>query len=113
MTSIWIISLDPCHIGLSDIMNFSGPVVPLWKAVRIFRNTDVLEADLDLYDYGEHPHESPRFRLCIYDGDELFYEIETTERTVHFPSQKPCGAIIRDEHPIFNYFPTEHYPDYQ
>ncbi len=32
---------------------------------------------------------------------------------VHFPSQKPCGAIINDTHPIFENFPTEKYPDYQ
>ncbi len=32
---------------------------------------------------------------------------------VHFPSQKPCGAIIDDTHPIFKDFPTEKYPDYQ
>ena len=32
---------------------------------------------------------------------------------VHFPSQKPCGAIIDESHPIFRSFPTEHYPDYQ
>ncbi len=32
---------------------------------------------------------------------------------VHFPSQKPCGAIIDNTHPIFKNFPTEKYPDYQ
>ena len=32
---------------------------------------------------------------------------------VHFPSNKPCGAIIQETHPIFNDFPTMHYPDYQ
>ena len=32
---------------------------------------------------------------------------------VHFPSQKPCGAIIDAFHPVFENFPTEKYPDYQ
>lgn len=32
---------------------------------------------------------------------------------VHFPSPRPCGAIIDENHPIFKYFPTERYPDYQ
>lgn len=32
---------------------------------------------------------------------------------VHFPSKKPCGAIIHAEHPLFCTFPTEKYPDYQ
>ena len=32
---------------------------------------------------------------------------------VHFPTPKPCGAIIDDRHPIFRSFPTEKYQDYQ
>jgi hypothetical protein len=32
---------------------------------------------------------------------------------VHFPSKKPCGAIIDSLNPIFEEFPTAKYPDYQ
>lgn len=32
---------------------------------------------------------------------------------VHFPSSKPCGAIIEKDHPVFADFPTGKYPDYQ
>lgn len=32
---------------------------------------------------------------------------------VHFPSKKPCGAIIDEKHPVFSNFPTGKYPDYQ
>lgn len=30
-----------------------------------------------------------------------------------FKSDLPCGAIIRETHPLFRGFPTERYPDYQ
>ena len=32
---------------------FCNSVVPLFKAKRIFKNTETLEAELDLYDFGE------------------------------------------------------------
>ena len=32
---------------------------------------------------------------------------------MHFPTPKPCGAIINNAHLIFNDFPTDQYPDYQ
>lgn len=174
---------------------FCNSVVPLFKAKRIFKNTETLEAELDLYDYGYEKIKNPVFDLKIYNGNEIFYQTQTTERKisvslgniekssqlkvelsvgdyknlwniyvfadskintdvrivktaeelkgiidnggraivtadcienpidgsfipvfwspVHFPSQKPCGAIIDDTHPIFDNFPTEKYPDYQ
>lgn len=175
--------------------NFCNTVVPLFKAKRIFKNTETLEAELDLYDYGQTRIESPMFDLKIYNGSEIFYQIQTEDRKisvpldgiekssrlkvelsvgaytnswsiyvfaggavnadvriiktadalkdiisgggravvtadcfkkpingnfipvfwspVHFPSQRPCGAIIDDMHPIFKDFPTGKYPDYQ
>lgn len=174
---------------------FCNSVVPLFKAKRIFKNTETLEAELDLYDFGEKKIVNPEYDVKIYNGAELFYQCKTTVtkisvplndikkstqlnvtvsvqghknewhifvfapckeskdvqyiRTqkelkdiiktggraivtadciekpidgsfipvfwspVHFPSQKPCGAIIDDTHPIFENFPTEKYPDYQ
>ena len=32
---------------------------------------------------------------------------------VHFPSQKPCGAIINESHRVLAGFPTGRYPNYQ
>lgn len=178
-----------------EFRRFCNSVVPLFKAKRIFKNTETLEAGLDLYDYGYEKIKNPVFDLKIYNGNEIFYQTQTTERKisvslgsiekssrlkvelsvgaytnswniyvfsdskintdvrivktttelkdiinnggraivtadcienpidgsfipvfwspVHFPSQKPCGAIIDDTHPIFDNFPTEKYPDYQ
>ena len=179
----------------NDFRRFCNTVVPLFKARRIFTNSETLEAELCLYDFGKEKIENPEFELKIYNGDALFYEARTTdtkvsvplssidkpsclrvtlgvngyenswkiyvftesktadevkiiktkdeldkiiktggkaivstdcfEKTmngsfipvfwspVHFPSQKPCGAIIDESHPIFRSFPTERYPDYQ
>lgn len=174
---------------------FCNSVVPLFKAKRIFKNTETLEAELDLYDYGQVRIENPVFDLKVYNSDEIFYQTKTSDRKifvslnsieksaclrvelsvsdytnswniyvfaddkiksdvkiikttgdlkniirsggcavvtancfknlitgsfipvfwspVHFPSQKPCGAIINDTHPIFEDFPTKKHPDYQ
>ena len=178
-----------------EFCRFCNAVVPLFKAKRIFANTDILEAELDLYDYGKERIENPLFELRIYNGSELFYESISTHKSVkvqldgiressmlrvelavgkyknswniyvfadskimsdvktisdtkdlreliekggkaivtadsikspiegsfvpvfwspvHFPSQRPCGAIIDDTHQVFEDFPTEKYPDFQ
>lgn len=181
-----------------DFRQFCNEVVPLLKAKRMFHNTETLELELDLYDYGQDRMEKPVFDLKLYRGRELFYTATTTERTVKvsldgirksamlkavlsvgkyqntwnlyvfadaaeqekkeeinivsdsealreliqnggraivtadslkkpieggfipvfwspvfFPSQKPCGAMIDDKHPVFEEFPTEKYPDFQ
>ena len=182
-------------ISPDKFSGFSGAVVPLFQAKRIFTNDETIDAELDLYDFGEQKIINPEYEVRIYNGSELFYELETRDtkisvpldgikssaqlnvtvsvkghknewrifvfvpcaennkiryiRTqkelqeivktggravvtrecfknpiegsfipvfwspVHFPSQKPCGAIINNTHPIFKYFPTEKYPDYQ
>ena len=174
---------------------FCGCVVPLLRAKRIFKNTETIKMELDLYDYGQYKIKNPMFDLKIYDNGEIFYQTKTVKRKisiplnsikkssqlkvtlsvgnytnswniyvfadsmintsvriikkaeelkdiiknggraivtadcvknliegsfipvfwspVHFPSQKPCGAIIDASHPIFESFPTEKYPDYQ
>lgn len=195
-----------------NFCDFCNSVVPLFKAKRIFKNTEILDAELDIYDYGREQIEEPVFKLVIRQSDTVFYEIETTDRKVSiplegvtksallkvilsvngytnswnvfvfteeavikdsaegrqenmrenmqditvreictieelkqmaktggrailtadclkdwiegsfipvfwspvfFPSQKPCGAIIDEKHPLFIMFPTERYPDYQ
>lgn len=182
-------------ITSENFRHFCNDVVPLWKARRIFLNTEILEAELDLYDYGQAQMKQPVYDLKIYDNNELFYQLQTTETKVnipldgikkstclnvtlsvggytnswniyvlvkkttehkvkiinskeelseiiqtggraivtadclakpieasfipvfwspvHFPSRKPCGAIIDETHPMFADFPTQKYPDYQ
>ena len=174
---------------------FCSEAVPLFKAKRIFKNTETLTAGLDLYDHGKEKISEPLYEVRIYNEGELFYSIDTHEATldiplgdikkssqlnveitvkghknswriyvfaesekqdklhiirtkdeldqvtanggravvgrelfthakdggfipvfwspVHFPTPKPCGAIIDKAHPIFKNFPTEKYPDYQ
>ena len=182
-------------ISHDEFKNFAGEAVPLFKAKRIFKNTDTLEAELDLYDFGEKKINNPVYNLTVQNGKQVFYKTSTTESKVsiplnsitkstmlsvilevngykntwrifvfaenkiennvsmikseeelddiiknggkaivmkecfknpihgsfipvfwspvHFPSQKPCGAIIDNKHRIFDDFPTEKYPDYQ
>ena len=182
-------------ISHDEFKNFAGEAVPLFKAKRIFKNTDTLEAELDLYDFGEKKINNPVYNLTVQNGKQVFYKTSTTESKVsiplnsitkstmlsvilevngykntwrifvfaenkiennvrmikseeelddiiknggkaivtkecfknpihgsfipvfwspvHFPSQKPCGAIIDNNHRIFDDFPTEKYPDYQ
>lgn len=173
---------------------FCNNVVPLFKAGRIFKNTECIDAELDLYDYGEERITDPVFKVTVTDGERELFCTETKSRNitipldgvlksailtvkvrvneyenswrvfvfcdephlkaeiittkaeldsivknggvgivtremftsptqgsfvpvfwspVHFASTKPCGAIIDQRHPVFKYFPTEKYPDYQ
>lgn len=178
-----------------DFRQFCSDVVPLFKAKRILKNTEILKAELDLYDFGRERIEAPVYELRIYRDSELFFEYTGTETgvdidlssipepsklrvelsvsghknswdiyvftdcnttgdlrlisekreigeliqnggravvtgerlkkplegsfipvfwsPVHFPSSRPCGAIIDNEHPLLNGFPTDKYPDYQ
>lgn len=178
-----------------NFRSFCNTVVPLFRAKRIFTNRESLEADLDLYDFGNGKISNPAFSVRIYSDNRLFFETITSERhisvplntienpcrldiivsvenysnswkvyvypdntkenkvniinnktelmniitkggsaivdinifnntmdgsfipvfwsPVHFPSPRPCGAIIDNSHPIFKDFPTEQYPDYQ
>ncbi|MBR0365391.1 MAG: hypothetical protein IJH94_01140 [Clostridia bacterium] len=181
-------------ISAKEWRGFCSEVVPLFKAKRIFKNTEPLTAELDLYDFGKTGIKKPLFEVRIYKGAELFYSEDTYERTldipleniktsallnvevtveghkntwrvfvfadnhdtelhivrtraelddiiknggravvgrelfdnakdgsfipvfwspVHFPTPKPCGAMIDKEHPIFKSFPTDKYQDYQ
>ncbi len=69
-------------ISPEEFRRFCGDTVPLFKARRIFKNTETLEAELDLYDFGKAKTENPEFRLMIYNGGELFYDKTTSEKRV-------------------------------
>lgn len=73
---------------------FCNSVVPLFKARRIYKNTENLNAELDLYDYGAVKISGPEFKLTIYDGEDIFYEEATTERSVSVPLGKITKASM-------------------
>ncbi len=64
---------------------FCSSVVPLLKADRIFFNTDEFKAEFDLYNYSENIGILPVYKLDLFDGDTLLYEIETRMKKVSFP----------------------------
>lgn len=64
---------------------FCSPVVPLFKAKRIFSSDETLEGELDLYDHGPNKIESPKFDLKIYNEGGLFYQTATTLRKISIP----------------------------
>lgn len=68
-----------------EFSSFAGSVVPLWKSKRIFTNTEILNAELDLYDYGEKRIEKPIYKVVIKNGESVFFETETTESSVSVP----------------------------
>lgn len=182
-------------ISPDEFKRFAGEVVPLFKADRIFTNKDILNAELDLYDFGREKIENPVFEVEILNGGEEFLKLSTSERKfstaldkieksavltvnvtvggytnswrifvfaeadadtegriirtdeelseilenggravvaascftdsvqgsfvpvfwspVHFPSRRPCGAIINNTHKALRGFPTDRYVDYQ
>lgn len=72
-------------VTAEEFRQFCGPVVPLWKARRIYRNTEVLEAELALYDFGPERIKNPKFHLSLSIDGEPFYETKTTETKVRIP----------------------------
>lgn len=75
---------------------FAGCVVPLLKAERIYKNTDTVEAELDLYDFGERKIENPNFKLTIYVKDKIFFEMVTDEKFLSVPLDKITQAAMLD-----------------
>lgn len=60
-------------------------VVPLMKAERVFTSSQLFEAELDLYDFGEAPSEFISYTLRFFCGDELLKEVRTSENKISFP----------------------------
>lgn len=73
---------------------FCNCVVPLFKAKRIYKNTENLEAELDLYDFGPTETANIEFKLTIYMGGEIFHEETTRDRTVSIPLNKITKASM-------------------
>lgn len=69
-------------ITAEDFAHFCGPVVPLLKANRIYTSEEILEAELDVYQYGENPILEPQYDFILYKGEEKFYEVKTKKNRV-------------------------------
>ncbi len=72
-------------ISHDEFKNFAGEAVPLFKAKRIFKNTDTLKAELDLYDFSEKKINNPVYNLTVQNGKQVFYKTSTTESKVSIP----------------------------
>ena len=67
------------------ISAFCGPVVPLFKAKRIFTTTEFLDAALSLYDFGPEPTQDLCYDVTIREGNEVFCHIKTRKPMLHIP----------------------------
>ena len=67
---------------------FAGPVVPLFKAKRIFTTDETLEAELALYDHGPVPLDDPVYEVDIRCDGRLFYHTKTRTPRIAAPL---CG----------------------
>jgi hypothetical protein len=81
-------------ISPEEFRNFCGPVVPLFKAKRIFSAAETLHAELDLYDYGAKKIRQPEFELTLSDADHIYAQITTTKQQVDIP----LSGISRPSH---------------
>ncbi|MBO5372992.1 MAG: hypothetical protein J6A75_09780 [Lachnospiraceae bacterium] len=64
-------------ITAEKFREFCGPVVPLFKAKRIYKNTETIEAELALYDYGKVRIENVEYIVNIYQENRLFFQKRT------------------------------------
>ncbi len=72
-------------ISPENFREFCSDIVPLFKAKRIFKNTEILRAEFDLYDYSENKIQSPEFEIKIYNGPSVFYTAKTTDSNISIP----------------------------
>lgn len=68
-----------------EFRGFCDEVVPLFKAKRILTNDEILEAKLDLYDFGKEKISNPEYSLIIMNGSNVFYKCKTRETKVSIP----------------------------
>lgn len=79
-----------------EFRQFCNEVVPLFLAKRIFQNTEYIEAELDLYDYGKEKIEDPVFEVSVYHEGKLYYRVKTKERKLRIAlSELTEAAVLR------------------
>ena len=77
---------DKGIISGSKWRRFCSEVVPLFIAKRIFKNTEVLEAQLSLYDHGKKKIDNPIFKLLMKcKGEKIFETLHEGEGEVKIP----------------------------
>ena len=70
-------------VSQAEFRRFAGPVVPLFKAKRIFTTAETLDAELALYDFGPEPIVDPLYEITLQKGKTVFYHAETRETALH------------------------------
>ncbi len=85
-------------VSPSDWRGFCDDVVPLFKAKRVFRNTDTLTAELDMYNFGEQTIEKSLYEVRIYQGDEIFYKSDTYDTVINVPLDGISASTKLDVH---------------
>lgn len=75
-------------IAPEKFREFCNCVVPLFKAKRIYKNTESIDAELELYDFGPTKKPSPEFKLTVYVSGEVFFEKTTRSKKVSVPLGK-------------------------
>ncbi len=65
--------------------SFCSETVPLIKCRRIFRASETLTTQFDLYDFGKEPIADPEFVFTVRDGDRVVFEVKTKSREVSLP----------------------------
>lgn len=72
-------------ISPESFREFCGETVPLMKAGRIFSASDIFEAELDLYNFGEAPIAEPEYTLTLSRKKEILKSVTTKETRISFP----------------------------
>lgn len=110
-------------LSSDDFRKFCGSTVPLLKSGRIFSSNEMFTAELDLYDYSEHPICNPEFTLEMYTGNKLVYSEKTSNRNTEFSLdfiKKPVKlkTVLKvgnheNSWNVFVYPPILEYPKYK
>lgn len=96
-------------VGILDVMynskgtitpeqfrSFCSPVVPLFKAKRIYSAGETIIAELALYDHGSEKINDPVFITEVYCGDKLIHRSETGEGSIEIDtSSVKAPAMLR------------------
>ncbi len=81
-------------ISPADFRSFCNHTVPLFKAKRIYKNTENIEAELDLYNYGAEEITEPVYELSLLMNGEVIYKMATKETHVSIPLDKITKAAM-------------------
>ncbi|MCD8391320.1 MAG: hypothetical protein LUD03_05730 [Firmicutes bacterium] len=72
-------------ISPDEFRRFCSPTVPLFMAKRIFKNTEKLKAEFDIYNYSPTKILHPEYKFTLYDGTSVVYETVTKRPKISIP----------------------------